>query len=552
MKPGIELTLQQQRHMVVALQAVLTGIYAKPVRLIETHISYVLIGSVHAYKFKKVMRTAFLDQSSLTARLQACREELRLNRRMAPTLYLEVVPVTRSWQSPELGGEGFIIDFAVKMRAFSQDQLWDKLAHDSALRPAFVDDLLAQLLPFHAGAARAEARGRVGSPDQIHALVLANIDELEQLAIDEVEHATLQHLRAWEADHFAQIESVLTRRLEQGRVRECHGDLHLGNIAQVDGRATVFDAIDFSAEYRTIDVMSDVAFLAMDLQAHGLPGLARRFVNGYLEATGDYEGVQVLDYYLVHRALVRAKIALLRAAQQPVRTGRQASGKQPVARRATDLAEHYLALARRFSLSSRPVLLVTHGYSGSGKSTLTQVLVESSDAIRIRSDVERKRLASGASLSTSLSTPASTSLPGQGTAELYGSDMTAATYERLFELARLLLQAGRSVILDATFLRQADRAAARHLAVDLGLPCVLLDFDLPAASLRDRLRLRALQGTDVSDADVAVLERQLATAEPLTPAERESAYTVPQGGGQASTTRGVDWAPLLRRYPQMA
>lgn len=567
MKPGIELTLQQQQEMVVALRSSLASAHGGSVRLIETHISYVLVAAMFAYKFKKVLRTHFLDQSCLTARLQACREELRLNRRLAPALYLDVVPVTRSWQTPELGGDGYIIDFAVKMRAFSQDHLWDKLAQGSLLRAAQVDDLLAQLLPFHAGAARAAAQGHLGSPGQIHTLVRANVDELEALAVDEVEHATLQHLRAWQADQFAQIEGLLARRLAQGRVRECHGDLHLGNVAQVDGRATVFDAIDFSAEYRTIDVMSDVAFMAMDLQAHDLPGLARRFVNGYLEATGDFEGVQVLDYYLVHRALVRAKIALLRAAQQVAPTGGRKGARASIARPATDLAEHYLALARQYMRGSQPMLLITHGYSGSGKSTLTQALVEASGAIRIRSDVERKRLAgqrtggehpcehpvadrrmAGAGACAAIAATAPTSTP----LALYGIDMTAATYERLLELARLVLQSGRSVILDATFLRQADRSAARRLAMDLGIACVLLDFDVPVATLRERLHLRTWQGTDASDADVAVLERQLKLAEPLTAAERESAYAVVQAAGDRAVVAGEAWAPLLHRYPQLA
>ena len=237
-------------------------------------------------------------------------------------------------------------------------------------------------------------------------------------------------------------------RLAHGKVREGHGDLHLGNVTEIDGRTTVFDGVDFDDDFRWIDVMSDLAFMAMDLQAHGLPHLAHRLVNGYLEQGGDYDGMPVLNYYRVYRALVRAKVRLLRAAQNDRSDGAAASEDGDAAARYLELAVRISGLER-----SRPVLMITHGFSGSGKSTLTQALLEAAGAVRIRADVERKRLAGLAPLAR----PGARQTPG-----LYGAETTSATYAALAERARPVLAAGCHAILDATFLMRAQRDAVRQ------------------------------------------------------------------------------------------
>lgn len=516
--------------MVDALQRQLGG------TRLETHISYVLVCGGLAYKIKKALKTAFLDQSTLALRQHACNEELRLNRRLAPALYLGVVPITGDTQAPQLGGDGALIDVAVKMRAFAQDGLWDTLAARGELHAAQIDELARLLVPFHDAAAVAAADGRLGSPAQVRAPLLDSLRELDTL-VDDVAGATaLRRLRAWEAAAFARLAPVLAGRLAAGRVRECHGDLHLGNVTTVDGRATVFDGIDFNLEFRWIDVISEVAFMAMDLQARGLGALAHRFVNAYLEAGGDYEGVRVLDYYLVHRALVRAKVALLRAAQCRASPAlADEAGHQHAA------AQHYLALALRYSRATpahgRAALLLTHGYSGSGKSTLTQGLVETAGAIRIRADVERKRLAGLAPLDAG----GAAAHPG-----LYGDAMTAATYTRLNRLALPVLESGYPVVLDATFLQRWQRDAARAVAAARQLPCRMLDFDAEPELLRQRLRARRAAGGDVSDADEHVLALQMQQAEALQPDEAGIVFRCRADTPAPGAAPQVDWAPLLR------
>ena len=459
-----ELDLHRQGVMVRALQAALSAGDGPSAEMIETHISFVLLHGESAYKFKKALKNPFLDASTLALREHLCQEELRLNRRLAPDLYRDVVPVAGTPDKPAFGGPGPIIDHAVRMVAFPQAGLWDRLAGEHALGPGPIDELAALLVRFHDAAAPADAHGRLGSPPLVRAQMRENLDELERLAAAGSDRTRVQGLRQWEADLFPRLEALMAERLASGRVRECHGDLHLGNVAQIDGRATVFDAIEFNDEFRWIDVISEVAFVVMDLHAHDLPELAHRLTNAWLQASGDYAGLPVLPYYLVHRALVRAKVALMRAAQTDPGEGAESppDGNATATATATAIAQagRYLALAERFSRSRPPSLMLTHGFSGTGKTTLTQSLVEQVGALRIRADVERKRLAgldetarSGSALHDGL----------------YSAAMSEATYDRLFALARAALRAGWPVILDATFRRA--RAATRRARWPVTVRC---------------------------------------------------------------------------------
>ena len=526
--------------MVRALQVALSADGGPPAELIETHISFVLLHGEWAYKFKKALKNPFLDASTLALREHLCQEELRLNRRLAPDLYRDVVPVTGAPDTPAFGGSGPIVDYAVRMVAFPQAGLWDRLARDHALGPGPVDELAALLVRFHDAAAPADAHARLGSPTLVRAQMRENLDELERFAMAAPDRARVRDLRQWEADLFPRLEALMAERLASGRVRECHGDLHLGNVAQIDGRATVFDAIEFNDEFRWIDVISEVAFVVMDLHAHDLPELAHRLTNAWLQASGDYAGLPVLPYYLVHRALVRAKVALMRAAQTDPGEGAESppDGNATATATATAIAQagRYLALAERFSRSRPPSLMLTHGFSGTGKTTLTQSLVEQVGALRIRADVERKRLAgldetarSGSALHDGL----------------YSAAMSEATYDRLFALARAALRAGWPVILDATFLSRARRDQARALARDCAVPCVILHFDADVATLRQRLAVRAGQASDASEADEQVLEAQMREADPLAPDEMTGVFLCEPlvRGADAS----IDWQPLMAR-----
>ncbi|HSW26856.1 MAG TPA: AAA family ATPase, partial [Burkholderiaceae bacterium] len=509
-----ELNLTEQTRMICALRACLAERHGAACALIETHISFVLVCGSHAYKIKKALKTEFLDQSTHARRRHACQEELRLNRRLAPDLYLGIVCITGTVDAPELDGAGTDLECAVRMRAFGQEGLWDRLAANHTLETAQIDELVGILVPFHAAAAVAPRSGRLGSPAQVRAPVVETLDDLDRKTDSAADRAILSELRLFESESFVRLRAVMAQRLARGRIRECHGDLHLGNVTMVDGHSVVFDGIEFNDDLRWIDVINEVAFTAMDLHARGLTALAHRFVNGYLEASGDYDGVSLLRYYMVYRALVRAKVELLRAAQCVQPNGADSQQHSEAAHRRA-AASSYLALALRLSRSAcsaaRPALMITHGYSGSGKSTLTQSLIEASGAIRIRADIERKRLVG--------MDPLDRRGDAAGVA-LYGPAMTAATYARLRRFAVIVLRAGFHAILDATFLRRQQRITARRLAAKWGVGFVILDFEVDAEVLRQRLRRRQALGRDASDADESVLAGQMRTSQPLRSDER--------------------------------
>ena len=494
--------------------------------LIETHISYVLLAGGQAWKIKKALDLGFADFRTLAQRRFYCDEELRLNRRTAPQLYLRVQPLTGTVQQPVLGGGGTVIDWVLHMRAFEQDGLWDRLAARGALGAVQVDALVEALCALHEAAAIAGEDSAYGTPQHVRAPMSDNLQVLGTLGET---FAALQPLRAWEQQAFGELQAVFAQRRRAGRVRECHGDLHLGNVTQLEGRPVLFDCLEFSADLRWTDVYSDVAFMAMDLRSHGLDALSHRFVNAYVERSGDADGLRVLRYYTVHRALVRAKVAALRAAQ--LADGGGATRRS---------LHHYLDVALQSSRPPAPVpvLVLTHGVSGSGKTAATQGLLEACGAIRFRADVERKRLFGLDALERS---------DAARQALLYSSPASRATHARLFERAALALRAGYPVILDATFLAREPRQQARALAASLGARFLLLHFEAGADTLRARVRRRALRGDDASDAGLAVLESQLRQAQPLQDDEREGLVVVDAEAELTDPASAARWLPQLQQ-----
>ena len=489
------------------------------VTLLETHISWVLLTGSYAYKIKKPVNLGFLDFTTLAARRHYCEEELRLNRRLAPDLYLETVAITGSPQQPVIGGSGPAIEYAVKMREFPQSALLDSALARGEVSTATIQALAHRIAAFHSALTPAAATADAAAAT---APALDNFRRMLPLLEAPADIAALEAVRDWTQREHQARSLQFGERGPAGRVRECHGDLHLGNIALINGAATPFDCIEFNPALRWMDVVSEVAFLVMDLEAHGRRDLAYVFLNSYLEAGGDYAGVAVLPFYLVYRAVVRAKIGLIRAAQHDA-AGRQDS-------RALHAYPHYLALAVCYTKPRRGAVIIMHGLSGSGKTTLTQSLLAALGAVRIRSDIERKRL-------HGLDAAARTkSAPGAG---IYSPDATARTYGQLAQHARSIAAAGYPVIVDAAFLKRAQRAAFRALAQELGVPFVIAIVTAPHDVLRARVAARAAQGGDASEADLEVLETQIAAHEALTADELSLAVTADIPGDSAASARAL-------------
>jgi len=501
---------QPARALVQALRRQL-GADGVAVDLIETHISWVLLAGDSAWKIKKPVRLGFLDFSSLEQRRHFCAEELRLNRRYAPSIYLEVVAITGTREAPCLGGTGPAIEYALRMARFAPRALLSEQLADGTLQPQHLDALAQRLATLQDSAAVAPPGSTLGSPAEVASQARAVLERLHAQGAD------VRDLQRWLGEQVLRCTPLWQQRLAAGRLRECHGDLHLRNAVVLADGVTAFDAIEFDPALRWIDVQSDIAFMAMDLLAHRRSELAWRFVNAWLDASGDHAGVPVLGFYLVYRALVRALVGRLGAA---------AVAPEPT-------ADDYLALARRLAFTPPdPRLLVTHGLSGSGKTHLSQRLLEIAGALRIRADVERKRLFGLDALD-----PSAARVVGG----IYTAQATQRTYDRLAGLARTALAAGYPVIVDAACLRRAERERLRALAAGMGLPFTLLDCQADAVTLRQRVRARQQQHDDASEADEAVLERQLALDEPLSAEERRAAIVVRTDGAVDVAAVAAQW-----------
>ncbi|TCS35764.1 hypothetical protein EDC30_10963 [Paucimonas lemoignei] len=513
-----------QERLVRSLFKILQG--AGPVRLFETHISWVLVVNEYAYKIKKAVHFDFLDFSSLEARRRYCEDELRLNRRLAPELYLDVLAITGSVDTPQLRGDGPAIEYALHMRAFDQDALWSERIAAGLLAPAEIDSLAERMAQFHRSAPASKGDDPWGTPQQLLACANDILSTLGDLLQDPANKPQVAELIKWHRNRHAQLSAAFVRRKREAFVREGHGDLHCANILTLQGQATAFDCIEFSDGLRWIDVLNDIAFAVMDLEVAGRADLAARLLNRYLEAGGDYADLEVLRYYLVLRALVRCKVHLLRMQEVPADSPEHAANGRRM--------QAYLAYASAWSQSGHPVILIMHGFSGSGKSTVAAAIVEQYGAVRIRSDVERKRMHGLHPVDRS----------GAHGDLLYSSQASAATYTRLLIFARRIVEAGWPVVVDAAFLGHEQRLQFARLARECRVPFLIVDVKASEATMRERLTKRAAEGKDPSDAGAEVLARQLASHDPLTPEETGHAVAIDSEEGAADAAIRVAVAGL--------
>ncbi|MEM8665986.1 MAG: AAA family ATPase [Planctomycetota bacterium] len=478
--------------------------FPPPVVMHETHISWVFLAGDVAYKIKKPIQTGFLDYSTLAKRHRFCQEEIRLDSRYTEDLYIAVVPVTLTQGRVCMEGSGKPIEYAVKMRRFPEDALLSRRLDLGLLSSAALHRLSEEIAQFHQLADCWKNDGdmnrvQFATPSIIERDFVDCLNDLGQgvVASDSIECQTLSE---WATQFLAGHRDMFDDRRHDGYIRECHGDLHLGNVVQLGERLVPFDGIEFNEHFRWIDVLNDVAFLVMDFVSRGHTDFAFQFLNRYLERTGDYKALPLLRWYLVYRSLVRAKVAAICASQHP------SDDAEP----RYDCLDH-LSLAVQFTRPETPCLWIMHGLSGSGKTTASEMYIREKGAIRVRSDLERKRM---------FQLEPTHRPTGRLRARMYEDAATDQTYERLRDSARSILDGGFSCIVDATFLKQKHRESFHELAGETSAHWAIVDCRLDEETLRRRIIDRASAGYDASDADIDVLNRQIATQEPLTVDEK--------------------------------
>ncbi len=487
--------------------------------ILETHLSWVILDAEDAWKIKKPVAFDFVDFSTLERRRVACEAELTLNRRYSPSLYVGVVPIVGTAAAPRLAptapvagpkagdadsGAGTPIEYAVRMKRFSQHEIFSAMIAEDRLDADGIDALASHVAALHA-AATGTPDPDAGTPAVVGRQVLQAADGVASVLDD----ARAARVRTRLARVLDASQPVLETRRAQGFVRECHADLHLSNICRYRGAVAVFDCLEFDPLLRRIDVMADLAFIVADLLAWRRQDLAYRLLDRYLTQSGDHGGLRVLRLYIAYRAMVRARVALLRVAGSPSAGPPAASGGPPPASRPPSVTD-YVAVADEILDPVKPTLAILHGLSGSGKSRVAERLVERLPLIRLRSDVERKRL---------LGLPASArtgSPPGQGA---YGAEHSRSVYAQLASKAALAAGAGFAVLVDATFQRREDRRRFADLARSLGVPFLIVDVRADEDVLCTRIRQRLALANDPSEADEQVLAMQIGADEPLDPDE---------------------------------
>ncbi len=464
---------------------------------IETHISWIILTGSLAYKIKKPVDLGFVDFTDLERRKHFCEEELRLNRRTAPELYLDVVPIGKSAGGFRIGCEP-AIEYAVRMRQFPNAARLDHQLESGHLTTHDAQAIAEVIAGFHQSLSSMPLAGCAEIVTHTNQFALDNFTQIRAALDGNRFEDLLAELETWTRRQLELLEPAFQVRASGGFIREGHGDLHLANMIKLDGRIALFDCLEFDPGLRWLDLMNDIGFLVMDLMAHRRTDLALVFLNAYLEKTGDYPGLAVLRFYLVYRCLVRAKVAALQPRSGP---GGPAGDKT---RRYLELAQSLVAHA------TTPRLFLMHGFSGSGKSWLSEQLIGVLGAIRVRSDLERKRL-HGLE-------------PSQGSesgidAGLYDAVANEQTYDCLARHCETGLRAGFNMIADASFLRQRQRQRFCDLAEALQVALFIIDCSAPAATLRKRIQRRAMDPQHVSEADLPVLDHQLAHFDPFTDLE---------------------------------
>ncbi|WP_013320240.1 AAA family ATPase [Gloeothece verrucosa] len=456
----------------------------EPIKVVQTHISAVFLTGDYAYKIKKPVNFGFLDFSTLEKREHFLNQELAMNKPVASEIYLEILPITQEGDQLKLGEGGQAVEYVLKMRQFPQECLFSSLFEAGKLTESQIQELGKLVAQFHAQTRTDDYIKSFGEIEKIKQAFDENYQQTDKYIGIAQTQKQFEETQAYTEKFFAEKGELFKQRREQDKIRESHGDLHLKNICLWNNKIYLFDRIEFNEPFRFVDVMYDVAFAVMDLDARGRKDLGNIFLNTYIEQTGDWEGLQVLPLYQSRQAYVRAKVTSFLLDDPSI----EESVKQEAIKAASD----YYRQAWEYTQQKSGKLILMSGLSGSGKSTVAQKLAADINAIHLRSDAVRKHLAA-------------IPLSEKGGPEIYTPEMSQKTYHRLLELGIMLVKAGYPVILDAKYDRREWRAGAIAFAESENIPLEILYCTAPLEILSERLQTRS---GDISDATPDLLASQ--------------------------------------------
>lgn len=478
-------------------------------KLVETHVSWVILTGQYAYKIKKPVNFEFLDFSTLEKRKYYCEKELELGQQFASEIYLAVLPVTGTHEQPTINGTGPILEYAIKMREFPQEDLLSALLKQTRLTERIIDQLGELIAEFHKKTSIAPMESPFGLSQEVHTPTKQNFEQIAPLLSEATDSEQLKRLETWADQQFQQLQTLFQKRKELGFIRNCHGDLHLANIILYKGAPILFDRLEFNEKLRWTDVIADLAFLVMDLTEKKQIKFANQLVNTYLFHTEDYQGLRLLPYYLTYRAVVRAKIAIFRLQQE----GLSSEEKEMI----RDNYHSFIELAEFYTRPPQPCLIITHGFAGSGKSTTAKEIVKCCGAIQVNSDVVRKRL-----FNLPLQSRSNSPLNGG----IYTEETTKKTYAKLAELAETIINAGFTALVDASFLKRSQRIIFYDLAKQLNVPFYILHCEAVDFKLEQRIKSRLSNPDAISEADLSILLDQKRHVEPLTNLEKAHTLSI--------------------------
>jgi len=456
------------------------------IELVQTQMSFVFLTDNFVYKVKKPVNLGYLDYTTLEKRKFYCQREIELNRRLCPDAYLGVVSITQDKGNIVIGGQGEAIEYAVRMRRLPQEKMMAALLERDQVSTEMIAGVAERLAEFHRRAETSVSISQFGGLDTITRNTEENFTQTEKYIGQTISQQKYQQIKDYTDSFIAQNASLFQKRVKEGRIRDCHGDLHAAHICFSDG-ICIYDCIEFNDRFRYSDVASEVAFLAMDLDHYGRADLSRSFVKTYVARSRDSELLRLLNFYKCYRAYVRGKVACFQLDDPYIKE------KEPVRK----TARSYFDLAHAY-LRPKPALFITVGLVGSGKTVLAQALARQLGLVAIHSDVTRKRLAA---------IPLTEHRFEEFDHGIYSADFSRLTYDTMLNEARTILAEGSSVILDASFIRTEHRRKAKRLAEETKADFFIIECTLAEEIVPERLTERLKQGT-VSDGRWEIFEEQ--------------------------------------------